>query len=171
MTFGTADWICVLLWLACMTAGCLLAARTLIHWFQLESYQFPGYFRTLKRQGQKALLPGLLTAAGFFLCSAALLELFELIFLRLLFGSRFLDGIDAGDRPLLELHFGTVGTCLDDECVLFFLYRNDSALNTADRCDIITDLDIVAHFLFLFLLLRIRTNEQEVKNCEQTYIN
>ncbi len=31
--------------------GCLLAARQLIHWFQLESYQFPGYFRTLKRQG------------------------------------------------------------------------------------------------------------------------
>ena len=77
MTFGTADWICVLLWLACMTVGCLLAARTLIHWFQLESYQFPGYFRTLKRQGQKALLPGLLTAAGFFLCCAALLFLKE----------------------------------------------------------------------------------------------
>ena len=77
MTFGTADWICVLLSLPCMTVGCLLAARTLIHWFQLESYQFPGYFRTLKRQGQKALLPGLLTAAGFFLCSAALLFLKE----------------------------------------------------------------------------------------------
>ena len=27
--------------LAAYAVGCLLAARPLIHWFQLESYQFP----------------------------------------------------------------------------------------------------------------------------------
>ena len=47
--------------LAC-AAGCVLGARTLIHWFQLESYQFPGYFRTLRRQGIKGWIPGLAMA-------------------------------------------------------------------------------------------------------------
>ena len=47
--------------LLCMSAaaGCLLAGKILFHYFQLESYQFPGYFRTLKRNLLKALLPGL----------------------------------------------------------------------------------------------------------------
>ena len=49
-----------LLLLACVAAGCLLAARLLIHYFQLESYQHPGYFRTVKRNALKALLPGIL---------------------------------------------------------------------------------------------------------------
>ena len=47
-----------LLLMACASIGCLLAARILIHYFQLESYQHPGYFRTLKRNFQKAVLPG-----------------------------------------------------------------------------------------------------------------
>ena len=37
--------------------GCLLAGKCLIHYFQLESYQFPGYFRTLRRNLLKAVLP------------------------------------------------------------------------------------------------------------------
>ncbi len=37
--------------------ACVLASRSLIHFFQLESYQFPGYFRTLKRSW-KCLFPG-----------------------------------------------------------------------------------------------------------------
>lgn len=37
--------------------ACVLASRSLIHFFQLESYQFPGYYRTLKRNW-KCLLPG-----------------------------------------------------------------------------------------------------------------
>lgn len=41
-----------------MALGCILAARNLYHYFQLESYQFPGYFRTLKRNLFKALTPG-----------------------------------------------------------------------------------------------------------------
>ena len=36
----------------------LLAQRSLMHDFQLESYQFPGYFRTLRRNWKRALLPG-----------------------------------------------------------------------------------------------------------------
>ncbi len=52
----------------CMAAGCLLASRTLIHWFQLESYQFPGYFRTLKRQGWRGWCFGPLLAGILFVC-------------------------------------------------------------------------------------------------------
>ena len=44
---------------AAVAAGCLLAARMLLHYFQLESYQFPGYYRTLRRNLNRALLPGL----------------------------------------------------------------------------------------------------------------
>ena len=47
--------------LLCMSVvtGCLLAGKILLHYFQLESYQFPGYFRTLRRNLLKALLPGI----------------------------------------------------------------------------------------------------------------
>ena len=48
-----------------LAAGCLLAGKILIHYFQLESYQFPGYFRTIRRNLLKAILPGLLTALLF----------------------------------------------------------------------------------------------------------
>ncbi|HIU20353.1 MAG TPA: UDP-N-acetylmuramoyl-tripeptide--D-alanyl-D-alanine ligase [Candidatus Limiplasma stercoravium] len=37
----------------------VLAARGLMHYFQLESYQFPGYFRTLRLNRVHALMPGL----------------------------------------------------------------------------------------------------------------
>lgn len=37
----------------------LFASRTLLHYFQLESYQFPGYFRTLLRNRKHGLLPGI----------------------------------------------------------------------------------------------------------------
>ena len=46
-----------LLILAIVT-GCLMAGKILIHYFQLESYQFPGYFRTIRRNMLKAVLPG-----------------------------------------------------------------------------------------------------------------
>ena len=32
----------------------VLTSRLLLHYFQLESYQFQGYFRTLLRQWKKA---------------------------------------------------------------------------------------------------------------------
>lgn len=40
--------------------SCLLSGKSLIHYFQLESYQFPGYFRTLRRNLLKAVFPGFL---------------------------------------------------------------------------------------------------------------
>ena len=49
----------ILLFMA-LAAGCLLSGKILIHYFQLESYQFPGYFRTLRRNQAKAILPGAL---------------------------------------------------------------------------------------------------------------
>lgn len=42
--------------------GTLLAGRSLLHFFQLESYQFPGYFRTLKRNLLRAVMPGAVMA-------------------------------------------------------------------------------------------------------------
>jgi len=41
----------------------LFAVKGLYHNFQLESYQFPGYFRSLRRNRTRAWLPGLLTTA------------------------------------------------------------------------------------------------------------
>ncbi len=49
-----------LLTLTALACGCLLAGRVLIHYFQLESYQFPGYFRALRRNAPKSLLIGAL---------------------------------------------------------------------------------------------------------------
>ena len=57
-----------------ISVGCVLAARILIHYFQLESYQFPGYFRTIRRNLVKAILPGcFLSAILFILISAFIL--------------------------------------------------------------------------------------------------
>ena len=55
-----------------IAAGCLLAGRVLIHYFQLESYQFPGYFRTLRRNILKAVMPGVLMTALFVVSFAAM---------------------------------------------------------------------------------------------------
>lgn len=56
-------------------AGAALASRTLLHYFQLESYQFPGYFKTLRRNLSKAARPGLYMACG----ALALFLIFSLI--------------------------------------------------------------------------------------------
>ena len=62
----------ILLCLA-LSAGCILAAKSLYHCFQLESYQFPGYFRSVRRNLLKSILPGfclmLLLMASFSLLS------------------------------------------------------------------------------------------------------
>ena len=65
-------------------AGMTLAARLLLHYFQLESYQFYGYFRTLGRQWKKALLPGLLLAV---------VSLAAMLGLSLLFANADLQGL------------------------------------------------------------------------------
>ena len=41
----------------CMIGGMVLAARRLLHYFQLESYQFHGYFQTVNRQWRGAIAP------------------------------------------------------------------------------------------------------------------
>ena len=43
-----------------VSVASLLAGRSLMHYFQLESYQFAGYFRTIKRNLTRAILPGLI---------------------------------------------------------------------------------------------------------------
>ena len=42
-----------------IASGCLLASRRLVHYFQLESYQFHGYRRTVCRRWASALEAGL----------------------------------------------------------------------------------------------------------------
>lgn len=54
------EWFLILASVLC----CLFASRTLLHYFQLESYQFPGYFRTLKRNWKHSFLPGVCAAAA-----------------------------------------------------------------------------------------------------------
>ena len=49
----------VILLTVAIVVSCLMAGRILFHYFQLESYQFPGYFRTLRRNLLKVLVPGL----------------------------------------------------------------------------------------------------------------
>ena len=53
----------------------LTAARGVYHLFQLESYQFPGYFRSVRRNPAQAWIPGLYAAA----VSLALLAALQLI--------------------------------------------------------------------------------------------
>ena len=55
----------LVVWLLSMGVGVssLLASRVLLHYFQLESYQFPGYFRTVKRNFFRAFLPGAVMTA------------------------------------------------------------------------------------------------------------
>ena len=53
---------------AAVVIGCLTAGKILLHYFQLESYQFPGYFRTVRRNLLKALLPGICMSGLLFLC-------------------------------------------------------------------------------------------------------
>ena len=47
-------------WLLCLSGAVVtvLASKSLIHYFQLESYQFPGYYHTLNRNFKRAMLPG-----------------------------------------------------------------------------------------------------------------
>lgn len=59
------QWVLMLLPVAC----CLFASRTLLHYFQLESYQFPGFFHTVRRNWKHSLLPGVCAAIASVLLS------------------------------------------------------------------------------------------------------
>lgn len=52
-------------------AAALLCARKLLHYFQLESYQFYGYFKTVLRQWKTAVLPPLALGILYLLLSRA----------------------------------------------------------------------------------------------------
>ena len=67
-------WAAVLL--VSLTVALLMTARILIHYFQLESYQFPGYFRTLRRNFLRSFIPGFILNVvflTFFILSAILI--------------------------------------------------------------------------------------------------
>ena len=67
MDYGNLDFWFILLYAVCETAAMVLAARVLLHYFQLESYQFRGYFKTVSRQRSKAYAPGAILTMGFIL--------------------------------------------------------------------------------------------------------
>ncbi len=67
MDYGNLDFWFILLYAVCETAAMVLAARVLLHYFQLESYQFRGYFKTVSRQWSKAYAPGVILTMGFIL--------------------------------------------------------------------------------------------------------
>lgn len=52
------------MWALTPVLCCLFGSRTLLHYFQLESYQFPGFFRTLLRNKKNSFLPGVCAAAA-----------------------------------------------------------------------------------------------------------
>ncbi len=54
---STPWWIRIFLALPFYVAGMLLLSHQALHYFQLESYQFAGYFKTLKRQMKRLALP------------------------------------------------------------------------------------------------------------------
>lgn len=58
----------ILLLLVLATGAVVLCARRLVHFLQLESYQLPGYFRSVRRNAAQALAPGVILAAVGFLC-------------------------------------------------------------------------------------------------------
>lgn len=72
-----SDWFLLLVCLAPVVC-CLFASKGILHYFQLESYQFPGYFRTLKRNPVHSLLPGLLSCGAM----VVLLYIFDLLAIR-----------------------------------------------------------------------------------------
>ena len=51
-----------------VAAGIVYLSRDILHFFQLESYQFHGYFKTLRRQWKRVCLPFALFAGMIFLC-------------------------------------------------------------------------------------------------------
>ncbi|MBE5793608.1 MAG: UDP-N-acetylmuramoyl-tripeptide--D-alanyl-D-alanine ligase [Clostridiales bacterium] len=61
MNYETIYQIVTVLIPACI---CFFAAKGIIHYFQLESYQFPGYYHTLNRNPVHSYLPGVCAAAA-----------------------------------------------------------------------------------------------------------
>ncbi len=66
------SWLIVSLPVLSAAASALLCARRLLHYFQLESYQFYGYFKTIARQWKKTIVPFALLGILFFGLSYAI---------------------------------------------------------------------------------------------------
>jgi UDP-N-acetylmuramyl pentapeptide synthase len=60
------DFLGNLLLICAPAVGCLFAAHSLIHYFQLESYQFPGFYHSVKRNLKRSVLPGAMLAVLYF---------------------------------------------------------------------------------------------------------
>ncbi len=60
------DFLGNLLLICAPGVGCIFAAHSLIHYFQLESYQFPGFYHSIKRNLKRAVFPGTMLAVLFF---------------------------------------------------------------------------------------------------------
>ncbi len=58
------DWMDLMLLPLCFSVVGVLLSRRCLHYFQLESYQFRGYFSTLRRQAKKVWRPLLALAAA-----------------------------------------------------------------------------------------------------------
>ena len=114
--------------------ACLLASQQLLHFFQLESYQFPGYFRSLKRNWKHALLPG----AALAVTMTAGMLVFHL----------------AGRHPLGRTSCGVLSLCL--LLVAFLLFRF-SARQKAKKPLVYTPrmkrLQVVCFLFFTVLML------------------
>ena len=56
--------ISILLQAAMIAACCVLSGWRLLHYFQLESYQLPGYARSVRRNMTRAVMPTVAVAAA-----------------------------------------------------------------------------------------------------------
>ena len=54
----------ILLQAAMIAACCVLSGWRLLHYFQLESYQLPGYARSVRRNVTRAVMPTVAVAAA-----------------------------------------------------------------------------------------------------------
>jgi len=76
------------------------------------------------------------------------------------------NGIDASDRPALNADFDAVRTGFDNDGVGIVFNADYSSDNSADCGDIIADLDIIAHFFFIFLFLGLGTDSKKIKSAD-----
>ena len=86
-------------------AAALLCARKLLHYFQLESYQFHGYFKTVFRQWKAALLPPLVLGVLFFLLGLAGERLYDVLLPQRIWKLICIEGLISG--AILALGLGT----------------------------------------------------------------
>lgn len=111
-----------LVMLACMVGAFLLSSRRLLHYFQLESYQFQGYFKTLFRQWKKAVLPYVLVTV--------LLFVLNYLYAVLVVSETFTLRAGTRERPFwLDLVLCGLGVC----SLLFGLLLMKKAMKSQEK--------------------------------------